>query len=282
MRSLFLSAVILSVPAMVAAQTPRVKVASTATAGSFIGVNIQEIDTERAKALKLREEAGVEVTRVEPDGPAEKAGLKNGDVITHFNGQRVEGIEQFKRFVSETPVGREVKLEVVRNGAAQTMLVKIGARRAPRIFGDEMPFAMPMPMEHMNIQIPDIPRSLMSWRSSTLGVEAESIEGQLAQYFGVKEGVLVRSVSKNSAAEKAGIKAGDVIVKVEDSNVATPADISSRIRALRGKTAAFVVVRDRKDMSLSVAISDEDHNEWFTHQEFLTPPAAPRRPMQIN
>jgi serine protease Do len=162
------------------------------------------------------------------------------------------------------------------------MLVKIGARRAPRIFGDEMPFAMPMPMEHMNIQIPDIPRSLMSWRSSTLGVEAESIEGQLAQYFGVKEGVLVRSVSKNSAAEKAGIKAGDVIVKVEDSNVATPADISSRIRALRGKTAAFVVVRDRKDMSLSVAISDEDHNEWFTHQEFLTPPAAPRRPMQIN
>ena len=275
MKSLFLSAMILSVPVLVTAQTPRVKVASTTTAGSFIGVNIQEIDTERAKALKLREEAGVEVTRVEPDGPAEKAGLKNGDVITHFNGQRVEGIDQFKRFVSETPVGREVKLEVVRNGAAQTMLVKIGARRMT-------PFTMPMPMEHMNIQIPDIPRSLMSWRSSTLGVEAESIEGQLAQYFGVKEGVLVRSVSKNSAAEKAGIKAGDVIVKVEDSNVATPADISSRIRSLRGKTAAFVVMRDRKDMSLSVAISDEDHNEWFTHQEFLTPPAAPRRPMQIN
>jgi serine protease Do len=112
---------LLSVPAILAAQTPRpMRVASTGGAQSFIGVNIQEIDSERAKALKLREEAGVEVTRVEPDGPAEKAGIKPGDVVTHFNGQRLEGIDQFKRMVTETPVGRDVKLDVIRNGATQT------------------------------------------------------------------------------------------------------------------------------------------------------------------
>jgi serine protease Do len=283
MRRFLFTTMLLSVPAILAAQTPRpMRVASTGGAQSFIGVNIQEIDSERAKALKLREEAGVEITRVEPDGPAEKAGIKPGDVVTHFNGQRLEGIDQFKRMVTETPVGRDVKLDVIRNGATQTVTVKIGARRVmkmPMLEGG--PFAMTLPLEQMNIQIPDMPRSHMTWRSSMLGVEAESLDGQLAQYFGVKEGILVRSVSKNSAAEKAGIKAGDVIVKVEDSSVATPADMSSRLRGLRNKTASFVVVRDRKDMTLSVAIGDEDHNEWFFKQDFNAPAVRPR-PLQIN
>src|SRR5262249_42558508 len=70
---------------------------------SFLGVGIQEVDADRAKALRLREEAGVEVTRVDPDSPAEKAGLKEGDVITEYNGQKVEGLEQFSRMVRETP-----------------------------------------------------------------------------------------------------------------------------------------------------------------------------------
>src|SRR5271166_5596536 len=76
----------------------------------YIGVMVQEIDSERAKELKLREEYGVEVTRIEPDSPADKAGLKVGDTVQQYNGQRVEGMEEFKRLVSETPAGREVKL----------------------------------------------------------------------------------------------------------------------------------------------------------------------------
>lgn len=98
-----------------AAQTPR------AAGSSFIGVMVQEIDGHRAKALKLPEEAGVEVTRIEPDSPAETAGLKVGDVVLHYNGQRVEGMEQFSRLVHETPPGREVKLDIYRNGAPQTI-----------------------------------------------------------------------------------------------------------------------------------------------------------------
>jgi serine protease Do len=219
--------------------------------GSYVGIGIQEIDSERAKALKLREEAGVEVTRVEKDSPAEKAGLMDGDVVLQYNGQRVEGIEQFSRMVRETPVGRDAKLDIWRNGAPQSVTVKVAARRGP-VAGDGFNFTFPeLPV------MPDIPRSLMAWRTALLGVEAETLDGQLAQYFGVKDGVLVRSVVPGSAAEKAGIKAGDVITKVEDANVRTPSDLSSRIRGLRGKSADVVVMRDRKEMTLNVMIADE-------------------------
>jgi serine protease Do len=236
------------------------------SAGSrYIGVMVQEIDGERAKELKLHEEYGVEVTRIEADSPAERAGLKVGDTIQQYNGQRVEGMEEFKRLVNETPAGREVKLEVIRAGAPQTLTVKIAQRRLQNAFS--MPHAMPapqaVPMTQFEMRLPDFPRSFLTWKSSVLGVEAESLEGQLAEYFGVKEGVLVRSVTKGSAADKAGIKAGDVITRVDDSKVATPADISAHIRSVKGKQAPVVVMRDHKEMTFNVAVDDDDRGEWW-------------------
>jgi serine protease Do len=219
--------------------------------GSYLGVMVQEIDSDRAKALKLPEEAGVEITRIDMDSPADKAGLKAGDVLWQYNGQRVEGMEQLSRMVHETPPGREVKLNIYRDGAAQTVTGKIGTRHVAANVPAIVPPTVP------DFHIPDVPRSFMGWRSSTLGVEAEALDGQLAQYFGVKEGVLVRSVVKGSAAEKAGIKAGDVITKIGDARVATPADISSQLHSLRGKSAPLVLMRDRKEMNISVALDDD-------------------------
>src|SRR5258705_6450591 len=132
----------------VAAQATTPKVMKVSTAGtSFMGVMVQEIDSDRAKALKLREEAGVEVTRVETESPAEKGGLKVGDVVMQFNGQRVEGMEQFSRMVRETPPGRDVKLEIVRSGAPQTVVVKVGARKSPLKLGEGMMITPARPME---------------------------------------------------------------------------------------------------------------------------------------
>src|ERR1700686_497612 len=102
--------------------------------GSYLGVSLAEIDSTRAKELKLRETAGVEITRVEEGSPAEKAGLKPNDVVLEYNGQRVEGMEQFGRLVRETPAGREVKLVISRNGAAQTIMATVAARKL-RAFG---------------------------------------------------------------------------------------------------------------------------------------------------
>ena len=221
------------------------RVLMVAPAGAYLGVGIQEVTAERAKALKLREDAGVEITHVSADSPAEKAGLKAGDVVVQYNGTKVEGHEQLSRLVRETPVGREVKLDIVRGGATQTVTAKIG--QYPPVSGFPEGFSFPMP---------DIPRIIQGVRSASLGVEAESIDGQLAQYFGTSEGVLVRSVMKGSAAEKGGIKAGDVIVRVDDSKVASPAEITRRLRPARGKSTPVALVRDRKEMTLTVEVPE--------------------------
>jgi serine protease Do len=217
---------------------------------SYIGVGIQEIDADRAKALNLKEEAGVEITRVETDSPAERAGLKTGDVVIQYNGQRVEGIEQFSRMVRETPAGRDAKVEIMRNGAPQTVSVKIATRKPQNLLSDASPF----PNGGLRVPTPDIPRNRTSLRSSTLGVEAEGLEGQLAGYFGVTEGVLVRSVNRDSAAEKAGVKAGDVITKIDGNRVATPADVSRNLQSARGNSVPLVVMRDHKEVTLNVPL----------------------------
>ena len=226
--------------------------------GSFLGIGVQEIDNDRAKALNLHEERGVEVTRVEEDSPAAKGGIKTGDVVVEYNGDRVEGVEQFMRMVRETPPGREVKLSILRNGASQTLAMKTGSRKSwmTARYGEAGTIEIPR-IEMPEVNIPDIPRAFMSWRSSVLGIEAESLDSQLAEYFGVKEGVLVRSVVRGSAADKSGLRAGDVIVKVDENRVTNPRDISASIRSTRSKkTVPVQLVRDKKEVTIQLAVED--------------------------
>jgi serine protease Do len=226
--------------------------------GSFLGIGVQEIDNERAKALNLREERGVEVTRVEEDSPAAKGGIKIGDVVLEYNAERVEGVEQFIRMVRETPPGREVKLSIARNGSPQQLAVKTGSRKTwmTSRYGEVGSLDFPR-VEIPEINIPDVPRAFMSWRSSVVGIEGESLDSQLAEYFGVKEGVLVRSVVRGSAAEKAGLRAGDVIVKIDDSRVTNPREISASIRSSRAKkTIPVQVIRDKHEVTLHLPVED--------------------------
>src|ERR1700677_667059 len=130
--------------------------------GTYLGVNIAEIEASRAKELKLKEDYGVEITRVEENSPAEKAGVKAGDVVLEYNGQRVEGMEQFGRMVRETPAGREVKLTISREGAPQTLTATLGSRKG-RALPESFHFEMP------DIRIPDIPQIYTAMRTARLG-----------------------------------------------------------------------------------------------------------------
>ena len=233
-----------------ASRTGRVIVRSPGS--SYLGVGVAEVDAERAKALNFKEERGAEVKSVDEDSPASKAGVKVNDVILEYNGQRVEGAEQLIRLVAETPVGRQAKLLVSRNGAAQTLTAAIGSRPRGLVWnGGEFKFNMP------EIRIPDMPRMVQSLQSRSLGVESEPLNSQLAEYFGVKEGVLVRSVIKGSAADKAGLKAGDVITKIGDKKVGSPKDISNALRSTTpGKAFPVTVTRDRKETTVNATIEE--------------------------
>jgi hypothetical protein len=195
--------------------------------------------------------------------------LKEGDVVLDFNGQKVEGWEELKRLVHETPIHREVRIGVWRNGAAQTLTATIGGRRDFQLDlgnGAVMTppaWVQPMPPTPPNSPMPampsmpqlDLPQFRTMMGTASLGIMGEALEqdSQLAEFFGVKEGVLVRSVNKNSAAEKAGMKAGDVITKVDDTAIATPQQISAALRSARSKGAVnVIVVRNKKEITLSV------------------------------
>lgn len=225
--------------------------------GGYLGVRVEDIDEARAKEKKLKEVRGVEVTSVEPESPAEQAGLKKGDVILEFNGYRVDSVAQFTRLVRETPPGRSVEIVVSREGKTEKLTARLGKRPTPSGFRWEREEIVDLPDLHLElprIVIPDVPRMFTGWRNPRLGIVAEELEGQLAEYFGVERGVLVRSVSPGSPADKAGVKAGDVIVAVNGRRVSSPRELSRELRELDSGRATLKLVRKGKEMEVTVEL----------------------------
>src|SRR5579864_6762557 len=97
--------------------------------GSYLGIDTRDITHDRMVALKLREERGVEVTMVDQDAPAGKAGLREQDVILTFNGQPVEGQEELRRMIRETPAGRSITLGISRDGQMINVKAQLANRR---------------------------------------------------------------------------------------------------------------------------------------------------------
>ena len=225
---------------------------------SYLGVDIRDVTSDRLAALKLKEERGVEITMVDGDAPAGKAGLREHDVILEFNGTAVESEEQIRRLIREIPPGRTVTLGISRDGAPMKINVQLAEHAA--VVAQARPHVV-VP----NPRVPAFPRNgmdlpfQMQTYSSVLGVQTESLTRQLGEYFGVKdgEGVLVRSVEKGSAAEKAGLKAGDVIVKADNEKLTDRSDLSHILRNHRtGGKMTLLVMRDKREQTFTVTLPD--------------------------
>jgi serine protease Do len=236
---------------------------STDGDGGWLGVEIAEVTPDNSKDLKLSAVRGVVVKDVEPDSPAAKAGLTENDVITQYDGQTVEGTVQFRRLVRETPAGHAVTLTVSHDGAMQTLNVELGERNAffekkmkgkMRDFGGVQSFVMPN--TEFNFTGPE-GFAVMDGRTPVLGISAEDLSGQLGAYFGAPDetGILVREVRSGTPAEKAGLKAGDVIVQLDGKPVKTLSELREGLRdKAEQKTASLSILRKGATMNLSVAI----------------------------
>jgi serine protease Do len=245
----------------------------TGGGSSYLGVDIADVTSERLSELKLKEEHGAEVTMVDQDAPAGKGGLHEHDVILSLNGATVESAAQLRRMIRETPPGRVVTLGISRDGQPLTLKVQLADRRKSRggMF-DPSDFNIqvsPMPA------IPDIdvPVSIVVAHSSLRsGLMVENITPQLGEFFGVKNGngVLIRLVEKGSRAEKAGFRAGDVIVKVNKQAVHDTSDFTHALRS-SGGPASITVVREKKEQNLTLTLPERKDSGSLMEDSFALP-----------
>lgn len=224
--------------------------------GTWLGVRLSEVTSKKASELKLAGEYGARVIEVESDSPAAKAGLEKNDVIVEFAGEKVRSVAQLQRLVHETPAGRTVTLQVSRAGQVRNLSVKL-EEGWDRLRMPHIP-EVHIPDVHPEVRIPDFGYYFFHNRGTSLGITGEELTRQLADYFGVKQGkgVLVREVKEGGPAEKAGLKAGDVIVRVDGKEVASVEELRNVLpNDLEGeKKVNLSVVRDRHEQTISVEL----------------------------
>jgi predicted metalloprotease with PDZ domain len=260
--------------------------------GSWLGVETREVTSDNAKELKLPSERGVVLGRIAPDSPASKSGLRENDVVTEINGQQVEGAMQFRRMIREIPAGRNVQLTVWREGRTQKINVALGKseelrRNMMRVApGTPGAFAFRMPELPEMPDVPDVPEvaevpgmpsmegdgPMLYAGHPRLGIDAEDLNGQLGSFFGTPdgEGILVRSVNSGSPAEKAGVKAGDVITSLNGERIRSVGDLRQKLAAQhrekdknaekdneskdKTRTVKLGVLRNKSEISLNVEL----------------------------
>lgn len=236
--------------------------------GAQLGVMVSDVD---AKATT----GGVKIDEVNDDSPAEKAGIKAGDVVVEYDGERVRSARQFTRLVQETPEGRSVAIALLRDGKRQTVNATPETGRMTWNVGPEVDRAMREAERGMRefrfdttpdfrfdsreprrfeYRIPDRATPFMTQPRGRLGVTVQSLTPELEEYFGAKNGgALVSSVTPDSAASKAGIKADDVIVSINGRNVSDSDELVNELQDINGD-ATIVVLRDKKQMTLKATI----------------------------
>jgi S1-C subfamily serine protease len=261
----------------IAAQDPTAMLGRSSQ--GYLGVDLRDIDNDRAAALKLKEATGAEIVMVDRDAPAGKAGLKPHDVILQMNGQQVAGEEQFRRMLHETPAGRTVSLVISRDGQQRTVSMQLADRAtleqdswsrmvvpAPGDDDDEG-YVLQGSSDH-GFNSGSGFFGAFSLGSPSVGVELDVLGSQLADYFGVKngQGLLVKHVAENSPASRAGLKAGDVITSANGQTMATLNEWVKMLHANRGKQVQVTLVRNHKEQTVSL-----DAGNGKSHGQLVAP-----------
>jgi serine protease Do len=223
--------------------------------GSRIGASVRDLDPAEADRQKLT--GGAVVEEVRPDSPAARAGLRRADVIVTFDGEQVRSVRQFTRLVQETPSGRSVKATIVRDGQrSDIQLTPTEDRRAGMVIDGERvrerveDFAARFPEFSLDMDIDPLGMS-----RGRLGATVSALGDQLAAHFGAKEGVLITAVADGSAAQKAGLKAGDVITAINSERVASPAQLTRALRNVADDAELTVgIVRDKKETTVKAKL----------------------------
>ncbi len=227
--------------------------------GGFLGVGLTDLEGD-ARGAKVRS--------VESDSPAGKAGVKEGDVIVRFDGEAVRSAAQLARLVRETPPGRSLPVEVLRDGASQKLTVTVGEREMPLFGGGGFP-----QMHGFQMQVPPPsgePGLQRFWHMAPpapehhrLGIEFIDMGEQLAAAYklAAKDGVLVVSVDEGSPAAKAGIEAGDVVLAFAGHAVENGHDLRQQVKEAGAGAVKVKVQRDGKPLELEATLGGTEREQ---------------------
>jgi serine protease Do len=255
-----------------------------ASAAGYLGVDVADVDSDKAQALRLKEVRGALITLIDHDAPAGQIGLKVNDVVLAINGQNIEGAEQLRRELKEIPPGRKVSLEISRDGNIQTLAVQLADRKElEHEAWDKIGVGadtQPPPPPGMGIlagggEAPVSSGFHMSLFTSTLNVGAmvEPLTSQMADYLGIQGGLMVKQVSRKSEASAAGLKAFDVILKVGSDSIATSADWDRSLRSNQGKPVQVTILRDKRQQIITLQV-DSKHRGALDRKNEVPPPVG--------
>ena len=247
----------------------------TASSQGYLGVDIRTVTDTSVRDLHLRESHGVVVVMVDHDGPAWKAGIREHDVVQTVNGSPIDSEEQLRHVLREMQPGRTVQIGVSRDGSVQTLTATMANRDDIGRRAWEQHYVVPAPTDPVAIADDDagsepspsvarksahsfghslMPGHLLPVFPSYTGATVDEIGPQLADYFGLngRTGLLIQRVDPNSPAAAAGMHAGDVVLRVNGTAMATRSDWNRALHDSKGHTVSMVVMREHREQTLTV------------------------------
>lgn len=259
--------------------------APEAAGGSYLGVELRDVNKDNFSQYGISEVRGVAVEKVTENSPAAKAGIQKGDVIVRFDGENVSSARKLQRLVSEVAPDHQAKVTVLRGGKETDVNVIVGKREAAMTEGTffyeavpNMGFpniqVMPQGNGEFNLRIPrsgDMPemegsnverRVIVREGGRQIGVGIAPLTKQLGEYFGVTDGkgLLVSEVRENSPAAKAGLKAGDVIVAADGKSVGESEELVDAINVKKDGDVTLTVIRNKKKETVKVTPENSKDN----------------------
>jgi membrane-associated protease RseP (regulator of RpoE activity) len=236
----------------------------TGTQKGWLGVAIQDITSQMEKAMDLKSRDGALVGDVERKSPAEAAGIKEGDIIIQFDGKNIGDTNDLQKAVAGTKPESKVSVVVMRKGEKKTLDVVVGKQPSKL----KMVAVTPRGTGNFNV---------FFGAENYQGMSLRELNDQLGQYFGVPEGsgVLVWEVEKGSAADKAGVKAGDVLTTIGKKKIKGLRDVGRALGIYdEGEKAELDVVREGTHQSLSLEVQEGEENEG--HHFWFNAPSMPK------
>jgi serine protease Do len=258
----------------------------------YLGIQTRDVNDNEVAPLHLKDAHGAEITMVDHDGPAGKAGLREHDVVLSINGVTVEGEDQLRKVLHDLQPGRSVSLNICRNGSEQ-MVNTVMANRSevekqawdqhwtvPSPSGssvDDSAFTAPAEPTKSGFGHSFMPSHLLPFAPAYTGATVDAMGSQLADYFGVKDGkgLLVHDVEANSPAATAGLRAGDVVTKINGAHVGTEKDWTRALHDSKGHPVSLTVVRERKEQMLTMVPDSKKRSS-------MEQPAQPRTSSQAG